>query len=345
MRTLAFGLTRWLWWDRGPFARLSRAALLPFGFGYRAAVIGRAWAYRRGWLATRRLPLPAVAVGNLTVGGTGKTPVAAWIAARFAAQGIRPGVLLRGHGRDEHLVHQRLVPGAVVVPNPDRIAGGRQAQAAGAAILVLDDAFQRLDVACDLNVALLAAEQAAASLWPLPAGPWREGLAALRRASFIVITRRRASDNEAAEVARRVARRWGGIPVAVARLRLGHLEGMITGRPAPLATLAGRRVVAAAGVADPGSFAAQLDAHGADVELWGYPDHHAYAPRDVARLVGATGEVEHVVVTEKDAVKLRTSWPADAPEPLVAVLDVEWELNGDVLEAALTALVARVIAS
>ena len=83
-------------------------------------MVARAGAYGRGWLATRPLPLPAVAVGNLAVGGAGKTPLAAWFAAFYAQRGLRPGILLRGYGGDEHRVHERLVPGAVVVPDPDR---------------------------------------------------------------------------------------------------------------------------------------------------------------------------------------------------------------------------------
>src|SRR5256886_17013745 len=92
----------------------------------------RVAAYRRGLLTTHRLPLPTVAVGNLSVGGTGKTPLAAWIARHYAGRGHRPGILLRGYGADEPLVHRRLVPEGVVVADRDRAAGAPQAPAAGA---------------------------------------------------------------------------------------------------------------------------------------------------------------------------------------------------------------------
>jgi tetraacyldisaccharide 4'-kinase len=276
-------------------------------------------------------------VGNLTVGGAGKTPFAAWVAGWYAARGRRPGILLRGYGGDEHLVHERLVPGAIVVPDPDRAAGAARARAAGAQLLVLDDAYQRLDVARDVNVALVNAESDRAAPWPLPAGPWREGWGALRRADLIVVTRRRAAAAEARRLAVRLATRWPATPVAVLHLALDRLEGMRSGRHVGLAELAGKRVLAVAGIADPASFAVQVRASGAIVQLVAYQDHHAYAPGEVTRLARAAGGegADYVVVTEKDAVKLRDRWPAAAAEPLVAVLQVHWELNGAAVERAL----------
>jgi tetraacyldisaccharide 4'-kinase len=334
-------LEHWLWWSRHPLARLARGLLLPLALVHRGVMLARAAAYRRGWFITRRLPLPAVAVGNLAVGGAGKTPVAAWIAAFYSQLGLRPGILLRGYGGDEHRVHERLVPRAVVVPDPDRAAGAERARAAGAQVLVLDDAYQRLDVARDLNVALLNTENARAVPWPLPAGPWREGWGALRRADLIVVTRRRAPAYEARRLVQRLAARWPATPVAAVHLALHGFEGMRTRRAAQAADLAGKRVVVAAGIADPASFAVQVRASGAIVQLVAYQDHHPYPPADVAQLVQAARGADYVVVTEKDAVKLRDRWPADVPEPLVAVLQLHWELNGEVVERALEGILQR----
>jgi tetraacyldisaccharide 4'-kinase len=336
-------MTRWLWWSRQPLARIARALLLPAALLHRGVMVARAAVYERGWLAVRRLPLPAVAVGNLTVGGAGKTPFAAWVAGLFARQGRRPAILLRGYGGDEHRVHERLVPGAIVVPDPDRAAGAERARAAGAQVLVLDDAYQRLDVARDLNVVLLSAESDRAAPWPLPAGPWREGRGALRRADLIVVTRRRAPAAEARRLAARLAARWPEIPVAVLHLAVDGLEGMRSGRRVPLAEMAGKRVLAVAGIADPASFAVQVRASGAIVQLVAYQDHHPYPPADVAWLVRAAagGGADYVVVTEKDAVKLRDRWPSDVSEPLVAVLQLHWELNGAVVERAVEGILQR----
>jgi tetraacyldisaccharide 4'-kinase len=297
----------------------------------------RATLYRRGWHDVQRLPLPTVAVGNLSVGGTGKTPLAAWIAARCTARGLTPGVLLRGYGGDEAAVHRRLVPGAVVVANPDRAIGAREARARGAMVLILDDAFQLLGVARDLNIALMSAETMDAPRWTLPAGPWRESLRALARADWIVVTRKCVEQAAAAALADDVASRHGGRPVAVAYLALERLEGLESGTRHAPAELAERRVLAAAGIADPGTFGAQLSALGAVVRVAAYRDHHAYSDADVRRLVRASAAADYVVVTEKDAVKLRGRWPRSAAEPLVAVQGVRWERHGRAFEQALDA--------
>ena len=321
---------RWLWGDSA-VARVARLPLVPLGAAYWAVMRLRA-ARRR---SVARLPLPAIAVGNLSVGGTGKTPLAGWIAAYCAARGRTPGILLRGYGGDEPLVHRRLAPQAIVVANPDRVAGATAARAQGAQVLVLDDAYQLLGVARDLNIAVVSAEGATGSPWPLPAGPWRERWDALGRADLIVVTRKCASPAAAAALADRLARVRPGVPVCTVWLALGHLEGMQSGTRLDPGALAGRRVVAAAGIADPESFAGQLSAAGASVQLVAYQDHHPYDQADVERLARAGARGDYVVVTEKDAVKLRGRWPGSAPEPLVAMLAVRWERNGRALEDAL----------
>jgi tetraacyldisaccharide 4'-kinase len=332
---------RWLWTSRRPDARLARLALLPVSGLWRGAVAARGLAYRRGWLPVHDLPLPAVAVGNLTVGGSGKTPIAIWIARYYVERGLRPGILLRGYGGDETLVHQHDVPEAVVVANPDRAVGAAEAMAAGAEVLVLDDAYQRLDVRRDLNIAVMSAETTRAVRWSLPAGPWREGWGALEPADACIVTRKRATADAAAKLAAELATRTGR-PVAVAHLGLRHLEGLTSGIKRPAESLAGKRVVAASGIADPDAFVAQTKATGAAVQVATWKDHHDYREEDVAWLAHAARRADFVVITQKDAVKLRDRWPASAPEPLVAVLDLVWEDGGDRIAAALDAVVTPV---
>jgi len=333
-------LVRRLWRRRSWKARAARVTLLPLA-GLYAGIMGlrTAW-YRFGFGAARPLPLPAIAVGNLSVGGTGKTPLASWIAAYCVEAGRRPGILLRGYGRDEVLVHRRLVGEAIVVANPDRVAGALTAKAQGATVLVLDDAFQLLDTARDLNIAVLAAEQDRLPRWTLPAGPWREGSGALSRADLLVVTRKRADAEAAHALVDRLAACWPRTPVALARLVLTGLVGMRSGAPVPLAALRGQRIIAAAGIADPESFAVQIRASGATVQLAAYQDHHEYEAEDVARLVQAAAGAGYLVVTEKDAVKLRSVWPAEAPEPLVAVMAWTWERNGEAVVHALQRVLA-----
>jgi tetraacyldisaccharide 4'-kinase len=332
---------RWLWTSGRADARLARLALLPASGLWRGAMAVRGLAYRRGWLQVRDLPLPSVAVGNLTVGGSGKTPIAIWIARHYLENGFVPGVLLRGYGGDETLVHQHAVPGAVVIADPDRAAGAERALANGAQVLVLDDAYQRLDVRRDLNVLVMSAETTRAVRWSLPAGPWRESWKALGRADAVIVTRKRATREAALALAQELESRIQG-PVAIAHLGLRSLEGLVSGTLAPAAALAGKRVVAASGIADPDAFVAQVKLTGAAVQVATWKDHHDYRDEDVAWLAHAARRADHVVITQKDAVKLRDRWPAAVPEPLVALLDLEWEEGGQRIEAALDAVVTPV---
>jgi tetraacyldisaccharide 4'-kinase len=332
---------RWLWTSRRPDARIARLALLPVAALWRGAMLARETAYRRGWLTIRDLPLPSVAIGNLTVGGSGKTPIAIWVARYYVSRGLVPGILLRGYGADEVQVHQHEVPEAQVIADPDRAAGAERALARGAQVLVLDDAYQRLDVRRDLNVAVVSAETTRAVHWPLPAGPWREGLGALERADGIVITRKRATPEAAQRLAADLQSRIKG-PVAIAHLGLRYVEGMLSGARHPASALAGKRVIAASGIADPDAFVAQTKATGAAVQVATWKDHHDYRDEDVAWLAHAARRADHVVITQKDAVKLRNRWPNAVPEPLVAMLDLEWEEGGDAIAAALDAVVTPV---
>jgi tetraacyldisaccharide 4'-kinase len=298
-------------------------------------------AFDRGWATVHDLPLPSVAVGNLTVGGSGKTPLASWIAGHYAARGLTPGILLRGYGGDEALVHEYLVPGAIVVADPDRAAGAERALSRGAEVLVLDDAYQRRDIWRDLNIAVVSAETSRAVRWSLPAGPWREGLQALDRAGALVITRKRATAQAALAMARELTPRLEG-PVAVVHLAVAAYEGLVSGRRTAPEALKDRRVVAASAIADPDAFIAQTKATGAQVQVATWKDHHDFRDEDVAWLAKAARKADHVVMTGKDAVKLRHRWPASVPEPLVARQELVWEVGREMIEAALDAIVTPV---
>ncbi|MEO8450213.1 MAG: tetraacyldisaccharide 4'-kinase [Gemmatimonadota bacterium] len=334
-------LIRWLWTSRRPDARLARAALVPMAGLWRTSMAIRNLGYDRGWLTVHDLPLPTVAVGNLSVGGSGKTPIAGWIAHRYLARGIVPGILLRGYGQDEVLLHEQAEPGAIVVADPDRVAGARMAAGRGAKVLVLDDAYQRRDVRRDLNICVVSAETSKAVRWSLPAGPWREPRSALRRADALIITRKRADHGAAAELAEALAPRVEG-PVAILHLGVSRYLGLVSGRDHAASELNGLRVVAASAIADPEAFVAQTKATGAQVQVATWRDHHEFSPEDVAWLAKAARKADFVVVTEKDAVKLRDRWPASIPEPLVARLDLTWEAGEAAIADRLDALVAPI---
>lgn len=334
-------LMRWLWTSRRLDARLLRLVLLPLSGLWGTAVAIRNLRYNRGWSKVRALPLPSVGVGNLSVGGSGKTPVASWIAQYYASRGLVPGVLASGHGKDEALVHQHRVATARVIADPDRVLAAQRAWEQGAQVLILDDAFQLRGVARDLNLVVVSAETSRAVPWPLPAGPWREGWSALQRADVLVVTRKRAAPEVARELLDRLRPRIRrGGTTAIARLEIARYEGLESGRVVPAVSLEGSRVVAASAIADPESFVLQTKATGALVQVATWPDHHEFRDEDLAWLAKAARKADHLVITQKDAVKLRGRWPASVPEPIVAMLDLEWEAGADDLTKALNAVVS-----
>ena len=187
----------------------------------------------------------------------------------------------------------------------------------------------------------MAVEHLSYSPFPLPAGPWREGWGALGRADGIIVTRKREPADQAAAFADRLTKVWPRTPIGVVHLALTGFQGLRSGRAVAEDVLTGRRLLAAAGVADPHSFAAQLEersGRSGAVQLVTYQDHHPFSDADVAALLNAAATADYVVVTEKDAVKLRPRWPADAREPLVATLGVRWERGQDAFEALLSRL-------
>lgn len=304
-------IARAVWYGEGYDALLARAVLTPLEWVYGAAVLVDG--ARRASVAGRSV-VPTLSVGNLTVGGTGKTPVAAWFAAQLRARGRAPAVLLRGYGDDEPLVHAVLNPDVPVLADADRRRAAARAIAQGATALVLDDAFQHRQMPRDADVVVVSAD-----LWRdlparlLPAGPFREPLTALRRANLVIVTRKAASSARAAEVAQLLTHASGGAPLAVVHLAPGRLSAWTGGASASIETLRGQRVLAVSGIGAPDAFLAQLGGAGAQVQAASFGDHHAFAGHEVQALVARAAQVDRVICTLKDAVKLGPRWPAHAP--------------------------------
>ncbi len=332
-------VVRWLWGGRTLSARVARFALVPPSIVFRGVAAARTTAYRRRLLPSESARVPTIAVGNLTVGGSGKTPIAAWIAQYYSRSGLTPGIVLRGYGGDEGSVHRKLVRNAIVVENPDRLAGASRAVAGGAKVIVLDDAYQRLDIKRDLNIAVVSAESGEASRWTLPAGPWREGWGALRRADLVIVSRKRAPLDAALAMVRRVQREVGDCPMAVAKLGISRFHGLASGTTLDASELEGTNVVVAAGIADPQSFAFQCEALGANVRLLRWRDHQKLSDRDLRELEFVGRDADFTIVTEKDAGKLLGRWPDGCAEPIVADLDLVWERGGAIVAVALDSAV------
>jgi tetraacyldisaccharide 4'-kinase len=302
-----------LWLGESVPARVARAALYPLETAYGAVVSTRQRLYERGLLTSYDLALATVSVGNLTVGGTGKTPVSAWLVGQLASRGARPAVVLRDYGGDEALVHAALNRGTPVLAGGDRVRAVRRARAQGADVAVFDDAFQHHRARRDADVVLLSADGWRAPRRLLPAGPWREPLSALRRASLIVVTRKAAPIDLLDEVWAAAGACAPGVPRAAVRLAPAALVNAHGATSRPLSSLAGADVLAVAGVAGPAAFRQQLEELGARVRLHAYADHYPYAADDAQQLSQAGKRAQLVVCTLKDAVKLAPMWPRGAP--------------------------------
>jgi tetraacyldisaccharide 4'-kinase len=311
-----------LWRGTGYGAVLARSALLPVAALYRLVGGARNAAYDAGWLASRQLSLPSVGVGNLAVGGTGKTPLAAWLARELARRGCAPAVVTRGYGGDEQLELQELLPGLPVVAGADRLAATAVAAARGANVVVLDDCLQHRRVRPDVMLAVVAAETWFGNPWPLPAGPWREGPAALARCDAVIVTARTAGNAEAAALAQALARRTRGGVAVQARVSPARLRPLEGGEAVEWSSLASRRVVGLFGIGEPRLLADQLEKLGVGVALRDMGDHHAYTAADVREAIAAAGPGGAVVTTGKDAVKLRELWPGGPVRCWVAEADL-----------------------
>ena len=306
-----------VWFGDGIVARVARAALIPTEVLYRASIGVREALYDTGMLASHDPVLPAVSVGNVTVGGTGKTPVAAWIATELIERGVRPAIVLRGYGDDEPLVHARLNPTVPVIVAADRVQGIARARDAGATIAVLDDAFQHRQVSREADVVLVSADRWSPAPRLLPAGPLREPLAALRRATIIVVTRKAATNAVVDAVNESLATIAPRVPRSTLRLEPDELRSASATASAdlrrPISDVSGRDVRILTAIADPTSFARQIELLGGRVTAETYPDHHQFQPREIARFIGCIPADGLAICTLKDAVKLADRWPREAP--------------------------------
>lgn len=329
-----------IWYQNSVAARVGRGVLAPAGWAYCAATALRNRLYDLGFLRSEEPLLPTLSIGNLTVGGTGKTPVAAWAARRLLESGGHPAIVLRGYGSDEPLVHARLNPRAVVVADANRVRAVANAAAMGADCAILDDAYQHRRIRRKEDWLLVAAERWEAEQRCLPAGPLRESVDAMSRATLVLVTRKSASLDQAREVAARIAVRWEAKPTAIAHLALLELVNARDGSSRALKELAGTDILAIAAIGAPDAFFAQLRAMDVLVDEATFRDHHAFSDEDIASLARRGASRGAVVCTLKDAVKLAPRWPRAAPTLWYVSQSVEVELGEAGLGASLTNILA-----
>ena len=292
-----------IWYGRHPLS----LALLPLSWIYCVAVMVRRRLYRSGRLEVRRVARPVVVVGNITVGGTGKTPLVLRLAELAAERGLRPAILTRGYrgraGDWPRAVHPGDDPGLVgdeplllarrgvcpVIAGPDRVAGAELAIAGqGCDLLLCDDGLQHYRLGRDLEIAVIDGERELGNGRCLPAGPLREPPGRLGSVDLVIRNGGEAQGH-----------RFRLVPGLAVNLRDPALTR-------PLSAFRGLRAAAVAGIGNPGRFFDMLRGRGVLVEEWPYPDHHAYTAEEAAGWPPGP-----VLMTEKDAVKCATFAGAD----------------------------------
>lgn len=328
--------------------------LVPFALVYSVVLRIRGFLYCLGIMPSFALGVPVISVGNLSVGGTGKTPFTVLLARILVARGKRVVVLSRGYGGaggsevrivsdgsrillpvaeagDEPVLLSRSVPGLIVVTCSDRYRGGLEAlNRFRPDIFLLDDGFQHLRLRRELNILLLDAAKPFGNGWTLPAGLLREPLSAVRRADLIVYTR---ADEATACPA------LADIPVCRSSHRLSGVVSLCGGELTSFSIFTGKKVVAFAGIADPWSFFDALIRVGVDlVATLAFPDHCRYdrTERAEIRRVMAESAADFLITTEKDAVKL-TAFPAVFESAYAAVLSLDI-IDSGVLESEIEKL-------
>ncbi|MCD7896737.1 MAG: tetraacyldisaccharide 4'-kinase [Planctomycetaceae bacterium] len=297
----------------GPVGTLVRAALWLPGKLYGGAMTLRRRGYERGLFRRYRPPVPVVSVGNITAGGSGKTPFVVLLARLLAEAGQRPAILLRGYREtaagdsDEALLYNRQLPGIPVLVGRDRCRSAEAAVRDGATVLVMDDGMQHLRLDRTLDIVLVDATSPWGGGNTFPGGLLREPLSALRVAGAVVVTRSdQAPPDRVAAIRSRLAVLAPGARVFIARhapVRLHDIAGATLNPSA----LDGREVVALSGIARPEAFAATLTSCGGRVvRSVNLPDHADIPPDVVAScLAEAVQRGAVVVTTEKDEGKIR----------------------------------------
>lgn len=320
---------------RDPAARLLRCVLRAAEPAYTTAIAWRNRRYDRNPRLVRRVSVPVVSVGNITTGGTGKTPMVAWLAARLVEMDWQCVILSRGYANgdaaenDEARVLAAHLPGVAHLQNADRVeAANRAVREFGANVLLLDDGFQHRRLARDLDIVLLDALEPFGFGHLLPRGLLREPLSSLSRADVIALSRADLVPLERREAIRRRAMQFAPEADWVElRHRPTGLVGA-DGTREPLELLTDQPVAAFCGIGNPQGFRRTLERLGCRVLAFReYPDHHRFSPSELVALARWADRIDcrYVLCTEKDLVKLASlAWSG---KPLLA-LRIEVEFLG-----------------
>jgi tetraacyldisaccharide 4'-kinase len=289
--------------------RFRRLVLWPLSLLYGGAVRFRTWLYAKDWLKQKRLNAPVISVGNVTTGGTGKTPMVIWLANKFLADGKRVGILSRGYlgsggtSDEVEIMKQHLRERAAFGVGKNRYAEGRRLEKEGIEVFLLDDGFQHRQLARDYDIVLIDATQPFRQETLLPAGSLREPTSAVNRADLVIFTR-----TNHAPGAIWAMQQWPQFPIFPARTKLLGFRRFGSDRESTLSIdETPGPFFAFCGIGNPEGFFA-------DLKEWKIPvaaqatfgDHHPYTAADVAKIENLAAEVGAMafVTTEKDEQNL-----------------------------------------
>lgn len=334
----------------GLVAAVLRAGLRLAEAPYAAAVRARNALYDRHLARIHHLPIPVLSVGNLTLGGTGKTPMVAWLVRWFQQRGVKPAIVSRGYGaahgheNDEALELRQRLPDVPHFQSPDRVGAARSAlQTTGCQVIVLDDAFQHRRIARHLDVVMLDALEPFGFGHVFPRGTLREPVAGLGRAQVVVLSRAPMLPRAERESVRQVVLGYSPRAVWAETAHAPRALRASSGLEAPLATVAGQAIAGFCGLGNPAGFRHTLAACGGRlVAFREFPDHHRYTKADIDALSDWAGhlDIAAVVCTQKDLVKLGVDRLGDVPLWALAV-ELDFLAGQAELEDRLDALVAR----
>ena len=349
---------------RGVLADLLRGVLSFLSVPYLAVIVARN-AYYTLLRRSHRLRVPVVSIGNITVGGTGKTPTAAAVANMLIERGRRPALILRGYkGKpiqfdeekrnqaaemwrkesDEALVLKRRCPQAGVFVNPNRLAAAEEAIDRRHDAIVLDDAFQHRRVARNLDIVLVDATRPFGHGHMLPRGLLREPSRSLGRADIVVLTRSdQVHESDRTLLIRRLKRVSNDAPIILSAHRITGFTD-IKGKFVDDVSPAAMQAVVFAGIANFEGFRHSVETFGITIAAaYEYPDHHDYTRKEIEALrdVAVSLEANVILTTEKDAVKLVGRWNDEGCRLLVLRLDIEFLDGGEqVLSEAIDSAIA-----
>jgi tetraacyldisaccharide 4'-kinase len=310
----------------GLLAHVARGALGAGSLAYRAVVAARNYGYDRGWLSSYAALVPVISVGNLTLGGTGKTPMVEWLARWFRGQGVRVTILSRGYGNagglnDEGRVIEQNLPDVPHLQDPDRVAlAGVAVGELETELIVLDDGFQHRRLRRDLDVVLLDALDPFGLGKLSPRGLLREPLSSMKRAGLVVLSRADLIGENECRAIKAVAEREAG-PLKWVLARHAPLDLIDDqGNSSSLDQVSQTPLVAFCGIGNPEGFRRTLSMLCREViDFRIFPDHHLYTGADVRALERWVAEsgANLVLTTQKDSVKLRAG--TLGPSPLRAL--------------------------